>query len=151
MLIHLHIVLMTAFMLPWQNWVIVTEAFLPRMPKIFIIWLFTENVWIFCSPLTSLTFHFLIHKMRVIMIISTSHQCWGSKCILFTNHSAGAWHTISAHECQFLMLILLLLSFPPPKALFVFQSSDHTVFRNITWLAFSHLITSSKPKVPLLF
>lgn len=39
----------TAFMLQWQSWIIVTEALWPEKLRIFAIWLFTEN---FTDPCT---------------------------------------------------------------------------------------------------
>lgn len=68
-------------------------------------------VWKFCLPLTPLSFHSLIYKMGIIMILSTSHWCWGikggtahkslSRCLV---HKRGL-----TYINQFLVLILLFL------------------------------------------
>lgn len=54
--------------------------------------------------LTPLSLHFLIRKIRVILM-SPSSQCWGIDVVLLQSHLAGSWNTLSAPMCQLLVLI----------------------------------------------
>lgn len=90
-----------------------------------------------------LNFHFLIHKMGIIMIISALHRCRGSKCTIV--HKPLSRY-LAHSKCSHILVLDINLITPP---LSISQASIHIselrphVLKNIFWLTFSHSITNS--------
>lgn len=92
-----------------------------------------------------LNFHFLMHKMGIIMIISALHRCRGCKCTIV--HKPLSRYLAHSKHSHILVLDINLIT--PPLS--ISQAPIHIselrphVLKNIFWLTFSHPITTCLP------